>query len=75
MKIGALALLLSTTYAEFCDFKQIKWLFYSKSDCKLDDFDMEAYEMAESAYADVLKHINQCYNIDGNHVKADCTNE
>ena len=54
----------------FCDFKEVKWTYYSNTDCK--DVDVDASEMAQSAYSEVINQMNNCYEVDGYHLKAEC---
>ena len=54
----------------FCDFKDVKWTYYSNSDCQ--EVDVDASEMASSAYGEVINQMNNCYEVDGNHLKAEC---
>ena len=65
----ATPLIMGQTQA-YCDFKEVKWTYYTNSDCK--DVDLDASEMAQSAYSEVIHNMNNCYEVDGYHLKAEC---
>ena len=54
----------------FCDFKEVKFTYYTNSDCGT--IDLDATDMAKSAYSEVINNMNNCYEVDGYHLKALC---
>ena len=77
MKTSAiLATALLGSASAFCDFDKIHFQYFegegTNSDCSEGKEDQDATEMAAAAYTDVLKNLNWCYDIDGNHLKAEC---